>query len=563
MQFMNLNYINFLIGIILSGALYAVDPNFEWGFSFGGTYFESPRKVAVDHAHNVIITGYYNETVDFDPSEVVENRTSSKDDIFIQKLSSNGDLIWVKTIGGSSFDVGFSHAIDSRGNIYVTGYFNETVDFDPNSGVSNLTAGAEQDLFILKLSSDGELIWVKQIGSEGYDSGRSIALDLNENIYVTGHYTGTVDFDPGPDTFFLNNSGIFVLKLDHNGNFIWAKNMSGGKGFTRGESISTDQNNNVYVAGRLESTVDFDPGPEEYNLTSNGVDSYILKLTTDGDFVWAKQIGGEHSDILNKITVDKNNNVLATGYFIQNADFDPGPAVVNLTNTYSPDIFILKLNSDGEFVWVRQFGGESSHNAGENIATDILGNVYVTGAFDDTIDFNPGIETNNLIVKGSRDSFLLKLDSNGDFVWVQHIGGDESSEGGAIAVNRITNGFEIYVAGVHRGSIDLDPTEENKNYTSIGLNDYFILKIFESAPILSTIYNRLSKSVMIYPNPASDYLKISGVTKATNYIIYSSFGHPIIKGTISVDTILDLQDMHKGLYFLTMENGNSLRFIKE
>tara|TARA_R110002050_G_scaffold74772_6_gene160330 strand:- start:97236 stop:99518 length:2283 start_codon:yes stop_codon:yes gene_type:complete len=501
----------FLLIVFKTIFLFSQEPLFEWGHSFGGIGFDFAQKIVIDNNDNVISTGYYNDSVDFDPSANVDNRTTvGYDEIFIQKLNSDGELVWIKSIGGLNYDVGHSIITDSNDNIFITGHFNGTVDFDPNIGVVNLTAnGSYDDIFVFKLNVNGELLWVKQVGGASFEEGLSIALDLDDNVYTTGYFSGAIDFDPGSGIHLLTSGGIFLQKLDNDGNFIWAKNMTGGTGLTRGKSISTDSNNNIYIGGDFSGTVDFDPGPNTINLTANSTDAFITKINSDGDFIWAKQIGGDHSDILNELIVDYNDDLYITGYFIQSADFDPGPGVFNLTNGYSPDIYVLKLNLDGEFLWVKQFGGLNSQNKGEGIATDLIGNVFVTGTFADMIDFNPSPDTNNLTATGYSDSFILKLDSNGDYVWAQQVGGNNSTVGKSIAVDNNTDGNDIIVTGAHKATIDIDPTKNTNNLTSNGYNDFFILKLFDPLPLCTNLSSPINGSTDVSVSTNIDWIPIA------------------------------------------------------
>ena len=143
----------------------------------------------------------------------------------------------------------------------ITGQFSITADFDPGTNTYNLTAVNGIDMFVLKMSPNGNLIWVKKIGGNSNEIGKSITSDINGNIYTTGYFRSQTDFDPGASTYNLTNIGlrdIFIQKLDANGNFQWAKQM-GGTGDDEGNSITTDINGYVYTTGSFQRTVDFDP----------------------------------------------------------------------------------------------------------------------------------------------------------------------------------------------------------------------------------------------------------------------------------------------------------------
>ncbi|MBK7985963.1 MAG: hypothetical protein IPK11_03360 [Ignavibacteria bacterium] len=155
--------------------------------------------IAIDGMGNVITTGYFSDTVDFDPGTGVMNLTSAGEtDIFILKLDANGNLLWAKSCGGYWIvGGGFSIAFDATNNVYTTGAFDVTVDFDPGTGVKNLSAMGESDIFIQKLGAQGNFIWAKTFGGNDFDQSYSIAIDAESNVYSIGDFVGTVDFDPG------------------------------------------------------------------------------------------------------------------------------------------------------------------------------------------------------------------------------------------------------------------------------------------------------------------------------------------------------------------------------
>ncbi|MBL4735897.1 MAG: SBBP repeat-containing protein, partial [Flavobacteriales bacterium] len=182
-------------------------------------------------------------------------------------------LDWAKGVGGISSDNGMSVAVDSQGNVYVAGTYWGTSDFDPGMDTFNLTSNGSYDAFLLKLNQFGEFIWARSWGGLIRDEARSISISNQGNVYVTGIFEDTVDFDPGTGIFNLISNGDFdpfAIKLDENGNFIWAKSW-GGKNDDESYSIATDSVGNVYITGYYNDVlVDFDPGIGIFNLTING-----------------------------------------------------------------------------------------------------------------------------------------------------------------------------------------------------------------------------------------------------------------------------------------------------
>jgi hypothetical protein len=478
-------FLTLIISFSFAGQVWA-DTNFIWAKSFDVTSSGSSKSLYLDTSGNVYTTGYFDGTADFDPGAGTSNLTSAGSaDIFISKLDSSGNFVWVKQIGGSNNEIVKSIKLDSSDNIYTTGYFEGTVDFDPGAGTSNLTSAGSADIFISKLDSSGNFVWAKSMGGIGDDIGYGIKLDSSGNVYTAGSFEGTVDFDPGAGTSNLTSAGgadIFISKLDSSGNFVWAKSM-GGTGGDIEQSIEVDSSGNVYTTGYFQGTTDFDPGAGTSNLTSaGGADIFISKLDSSGNFVWVKQIGGLDDEFGLSLYADSLGNIYTTGTFLGTPDFDPGVGTANLTSVGDEDIFISKLDSSGNFVWAKQMGGLGADRALE-VFIDSSDNVYTTGYFEGTVDFDPGAGTSNLTSAGDTDIFISRLDSSGNFVWAKGISGIGGGSGNSLYLDSSDN---IYTTGYFEGTTDFDPGAGTTNLTSTG-NTPFILKLSQtSAPTTST-----------------------------------------------------------------------------
>jgi hypothetical protein len=452
--------------------------------------------------------------------------------------AAGGDFLWAKGIGGPSDDSGSDVVVDSAGNVYMTGGFQDTVDFDPGPGTHNLTSLGIMDIFVTKFDSSGNFVWVRRMGGTDYDEGYTISLDLSGNVYTTGTFAGTADFDPGAGVTNLSdpNGGIFISRLDSNGNFVWAKQLGtgegysitvdsggnvyttgygtgdfdpgpgahtlsgfgsndifisklnssgsfvwakgmGGTGIDDGWDILVDSSGNVYTTGHFQNTVDFDPGAATFNLTSAGnYDAFLSKLDSSGNFLWAKRIGGTDIDFSFGIALDSSGNIYRTGRFTGTVDFDPGAGVVNLTSN-GADIYVAKHDNNGNFLWAKSMGGTGNDQAGY-IALDASGNIYLGGGFFNTVDFDPGPGTYNLTSAGMRDLFAAKLDANGNFLWAKGMGGPNDEFGLSIA---LAPSGDLYTSGIFSGTADLDPGTGTFNLTSAGGDDLFLSKLERDA----------------------------------------------------------------------------------
>jgi len=389
--------------------------NFVWAKRMGGTSDDIAYGVALDVVGNVYTVGRFQLTADFDPGPGTFNLTSAgATDVFVSKLDSNGDFLWAKRMGGTSDDSAYRVALDSSGNVHIAGYFIGTADFDPGPGTFDLTSAGTSDVFVAKLGTNGELLWAKRMGGTSDDSAYRVALDANGNVHIAGVFSGTADFDPGPGTFDLTSAGVddvFVSKLDSNGDFLWAKGM-GGTAFDGAGGVALDSSGNVHIAGNFFGTADFDPGPGTFDLTAGATDVFVSKLDSNGDFLWAKQIGGTvpgQSTFPSDVAVDASGNVYSVGTLAGTADFDPGSGSRELTSAGVDDAFLSILDRNGTFLWAGLMGGTSSDQA-FGVALDASGNLHVAGSFRGTADFDPGPGTFELTSVGFGDDvFVSKL----------------------------------------------------------------------------------------------------------------------------------------------------------
>jgi len=443
--------------------------------SWGGLGEDRCNGVAVDPVGNIYATGYFADTVDFDPgSGEASETTNGFFDIFLSKFNNNGELQWVQTWGGIYSDEGRVVAVDpSTGDVYVAGYFNGSVDFDPGPNNDNHNNGG---MFLSKFDSSGNHVWAKTWGnsyiSDTSNRAHALALDGSGNIYVTGYFIGIVDFDPGIDVDEHGSSPgayAYVCAYDPDGEYQWAEawGSTSSVGNAVGRGITIDTAGNAYVTGSFIGITDFDPGPvADIHTTSfdsilgYAVNAYLCKYDSTGEFQWAYDWGGEayyaNGDYGYGIASDGSGNLYVAGYFGDTVDFDPGSGVEEHSATQ--DVYLSKFTTSGDFDWVRTWGyGTNGLDKGRAVAFGGTGNVYVTGSTGEPYDI-----------------FLSAYSSSGGDGFNLTLGGYGKDEGTAVATD---NSGCIYVAGYFSGNADLEPGSGITEYDSSGDDDCFLFKV--------------------------------------------------------------------------------------
>ena len=265
---------------------------------------------------------------------------------------------------------------------------------------------------------------VYTLGGSGSDLGYSIVVDDTGNYYVAGVFSGTVDFDPSTSVYNLSSAGgydIFVTKSNQNGNLIWAKRI-GGVGDEKVNKMILVDLNHLVLCGEFSGTVNFNPDSTvTNNLVSNGLsDGFILRLKNNGEFRYAKGIGGIGTDNIQGLDLDASNNIYAVGSFENTVDLDPGVSVISANSNGATDIFLLKLSPIGNYITSKTIGGYSIDKGVGVEVGDSFGSIALIGEFTDSIDFDPGLAVNTYKLSfNTTASFVLALNQNLTFKFVK------------------------------------------------------------------------------------------------------------------------------------------------
>jgi hypothetical protein len=282
--------------------------------------------------------------------------------------------------------------------------------------------------------------------------------------------------------------------------------------------VKNDASGNVFITGYFSGTVDFDPNAGVHNLTSSATssDAYVFKLDPSGNLSWADAISGSGSEYVNALDTDPMGNILLGGSFDLSSDFDPGAGTLIMTSAGSNDGFVAKLDNSGGFVWARRLGG-TSNDTDQGLAVDIYGNIYSTGFTDGTIDLDPGAGVINFTTSGYQDIFISKLDSGGNYSWGGKMGSSTAYDTGfALEVDSAGN---VYSTGCYAGTADMDPNVPVFNLTAnpAAIYDIYVQKLNQAALGIADSEEKLP--FVIYPNPAHDQLLITTAVKTEISII--------------------------------------------
>jgi hypothetical protein len=392
--------------------------NLLWGVQLASSASNTAPDVAVDGVGNVLIASNFTGSIDIGvpgwPHVTLTNGGSNEG--FVAKIDPGGNALWARTVGAPA-DARLAHGItaDAAGNVYAT--------------------GSEGDrLFVAKYSPTGAEAWTKVVsegtgkiyfsGITSYTYGTDVAVDAGGNVHVTGSYRGTIDFNSDPrKASSLTSAGskqnpasdAFVLKLNATGAYVWAGSM-GGQDDDFGNRIALDGSGNVHVFGTygVDPKADFDPGRGILTMPAGSGGTFVVKLDPDRNLIWGHRVVGGRG-----MALDAAGNVYTTGPFSGTIDADPGPGTFNLTAGGTGDVLVSKLNSSGGFVWAADIlmGGPGSTGFGSSsgIAVDGSGNIYTTGYFARTVDFDAGAGTYSLTStpdssgNPSMDAFVSKL----------------------------------------------------------------------------------------------------------------------------------------------------------
>ncbi|MFK7846769.1 MAG: SBBP repeat-containing protein [Rhodothermales bacterium] len=382
-----------------------------WMRNIGGAGEDLAFRIKSDQTDNVFLTGSFERVISFEDNDDTHTLESAgKEDMFLAKFDRDGKIAWSVQSGGTKSDQGVGLAVDTQGNIYVSGFFEETAFFGKQRQVS-LTSNGQLDVYVSKYSSEGDLIWARSLGGARKDVAPGIAVNEKGEVFITGLTRG-----PGS---FLNvdadiikgipqgQEDLFIARFSQAGELNQIV-YAGGRGFDAGNAIDVDGSGNIYVAGYFEeeaSLNDFHGTP--YIIEGKSFDLFVSKYKSDGSLAWVQTAGGDQWDNAYDISVNDQGDVYVTGLFRKSADFT-GNKTPDVEGTGEANAFVARYNTNGLLAGLKVIDGAKSEGA--SIATNIEGDVFLTGLFfrDASFDINQAPLTSSVF-----NSFIVKYNAQG------------------------------------------------------------------------------------------------------------------------------------------------------
>jgi hypothetical protein len=439
------------LGLLSTSAAtaHALTPAHFWSQRFGNSSPDATTSMAVDPLGNVFVTGYFYNTVDLGGGAL---ESAGAEDIFIAKYDANGAHLWSQRLGGAGGDYPSALTVSDFGLVLIAGTFEATT----NLGGGDLVSVGSYDIFVASYdASTGGHNWSKRFGGTGGDEARGLAVDASGNVLVTGNFNGTASFGGGA---LVSAGGYDVVLAKYNviGAHQWSQRF-GGVNDDQGWSAACDISGSVLMVGTFGDTVDFGGG----GLTSAGFDDiFMAKYTDAGVHQWSQSFGGLSFDRARSVVVDASGSAFVTGSFIGTVDFGGG----DLVTDGSQDMFVAKYAANGGHLWSRRIGGAGG-DQGASVSVDALGNVFLAAYYDDTMTIGNDV----LMNAGSRDICVAKYDANGTYQMSRGCGSADFDEGSSAAADGLGN---VFVTGSFSSTVDFG----GGGLVSAGSTDIFLAK---------------------------------------------------------------------------------------
>lgn len=513
-----------LLFFTLSVSFLANAQSITWQKNLGGSANDSGNDIKQTADGGYIVVGYTSSSANGD----VSAPSKGLQDGWVIKLNATGGIVWEKNIGGAGNDTLASVQQTADGGYIIGGYTESSVSGDV-TGTNNGT----RDSWVVKLNAAGTIVWQKNYGGSDWDDINSIEQTADGGYIFIG---STLSSASGDVTGIKKgNYDIWVVKLNSSGNITWQKNL-GGTQSDLGYIAKQTADGGYYIGGYTLSSASNDVT----GVNNGAQDAWLLKLDSSGNTVWQKNYGGSGNESFYGIQLMSDGGCVLAGFTGSSVSGD-----VSGTSKGNNDVWVLRLSSTGSILWEKNYGG-----AGLDIAYNVQQTTdggFIVGGYSTST--NSGDMTG--VGKGSHDAWLLSLNSNGNLIWEKNFGG--SGIDYSRNLQQTSNGGFIFT-GPTASSSNGDVADASK-----GGYDFWVVKIDTSNLFTA---NSEIKTIDIYPNPTSAYFSVKGIQQKTKIEVVDMAGKVVLATSITNGSPINIERLSKGVYLIKI-NGQILKLIKQ
>lgn len=568
-----------VVFVVLSTTVFCQLTDYQWLGLIKGVSQKLATNVHVDVNKDIITLGKFSDEIRYYPPTGTANIIlSGSDNLFLNKVDENGNLIWFKDFGSGNFLYSEDIVTDIDGNIYVAGGYSGIMSLDDDD-IPVITSNGTFDCFVAKFDSEGAPKWLVGFGDIEQDAIEAMSIDNEGNIYVMGYFTGSLAFDPNNTTYDLDSDGeqsSFIAKYDADGNIIWARQLTENTSPLYSPAFSKiNANNELLILGSFQDSVRFagDPQQQTYYSNPSAEGGYLLKLdlNQEGAFISAVSVGAVESGALslNGLEIDEDNNVYIQSLLRGVVNFGSGADEQQFSSDYYGPL-LIKLDSDGAVLWVKQMKGDVGTARVQDIALDGNGNIYHSGTFSGTIDFDlseDGIAelTTGFSPHNDSEHYISVLTADGDFIMAYKFGGENfNSDIFTFGSDMTIVDDNIYIYGVFQAQIDINPFPDTTTTISTdNANEIYLMKLKYDL-LTSTQEPQSSSLPFAYPNPVRHAIMIDKPGQYKKYRILDLVGKELIHGDLQISNgQIDVHSLIPGTYFLQIDGAIVFKIIKQ
>jgi hypothetical protein len=529
-----------------------------WAKQLGGKRNDVAYSVSLTPQNEVVVAGHFNDTMYFNQNPTNYVVSSGDFDAYVAKLTSDGNLIWMKRFGGKGADQAHCVKVNSTGYIYVTGVFIDSADFRPSNQAEWLVSKGVSNGYVLKLNAMGNLVWVNHLASNNTLYSRTLALDNNEDIFVGGHFSVEADFDRAVNTNITKTTqnSFYLLKLNPLGQFDWVTHCATSE-YGSITDIAFSNKNEIYATGTFYGTMRLNTSDgKNLKLTNESEVSFISKYNYNGEPIWVNVLYSGSRNTAYAIATGNNSNVYVCGYSNSNTDFDP----TENEYFYSGSHFLASYTEQGKIAWVTAFVANPSYAF--DIIQKLNGQIMIVGSYQYSMytmpfpnklvfgrnDFNTtffqtfsdcGIVPTVIQNKDTLSTIELK---DATYKWLYCNSNPEILDSNYYFTPNLDGEIDKYRVLIEQNGCEV--------YSSC-------IQFVETA----SLFDNTIDTIQVYPNPTTNYIHLNLPKKVISLSLYNTFGIAVWSSTNLVEKI-DMSTYASGAYVLRITTDTTTYFAK-